>query len=402
MQAAEEGASRESFVWTLFQQLRRRQFGLGIEDYEALRTATRLGFGIRTRSALRDLCCALWAKSEREGQIVSALFAQLKLEDWNLDTLEEAAPPTAVDASAPVTPGAGELAPPPIEPVAAAEALQTAAPPTLHHFRGLPPISVHGLQWPDRSFVFVPQFPVGYRETAQVWRRLRRAVRYGPPTELDLPSTIRARVHRGVTAAPVLRPRRRNVARLLILVDRHGSMTPFHAFVDDVLQAIARAAALQRVDVLYFRNLPVTDVDRTPLDRLAGELRPTFDGVLSLVRPAGAADVAASPDLLEFQPLAPVLEELGPNGAVAVVSDAGAARRGYRPLRLLESLSFLRMLQAWTTRVAWMNPVPASHWPATTAGQIARHWPMFPMTRAGMHDAVNVPRGQPAHVERPL
>jgi hypothetical protein len=402
MQGGEERARRESFVWTLFQQLRRRQFGLGIEDYEALRTATRLGFGIRSRAALGDLCCALWAKSEREVQIVRALFGQLKLEDWNLGALEEVPPPTGVDGSASMTPGTGELVEAQIQQVVAEETPQAPASPTLHHFRGLPPISVHGLQWPDRSFVFVPQFPVGYRETAQVWRRLRRAVRYGPPTELDLPSTIRARVQRGVTAAPVLRPRRRNVARLLVLVDRHGSMTPFHAFVDDVLQAIARAAALQRVDVFYFRNLPVTEVDRTALDQLAGELRPAFDGVLSLVRPAGAADVAASPDLLEFQPLAPVLEELGPNGAVVVVSDAGAARRDYRPLRLLESLSFLRMLQAWTTRVAWMNPVPASHWSTTTAGQIARHWPMFPMTRAGMHDAVNVLRGQPAHVERPL
>ena len=42
----------------LFQQLRRRQFPLGIDDYLALQQGLRAGFGLASREALCDLCAA--------------------------------------------------------------------------------------------------------------------------------------------------------------------------------------------------------------------------------------------------------------------------------------------------------------------------------------------------------
>ena len=64
------------FLWTLFQQLRRRGFALGPEEYEAVRLALRAGFGWSSRREFREVCSALWAKSREERAVVAALFDQ--------------------------------------------------------------------------------------------------------------------------------------------------------------------------------------------------------------------------------------------------------------------------------------------------------------------------------------
>ncbi|KAB8319444.1 hypothetical protein SD81_011300 [Tolypothrix campylonemoides VB511288] len=63
-------------------------------------------------------------------------------------------------------------------------------------FDFLPPISFKDVQLSERRFIFVPQFPLTYREVAQAWRRLRRPVRVGPPTELDVEPQLRVVVNR--------------------------------------------------------------------------------------------------------------------------------------------------------------------------------------------------------------
>ena len=73
--------------------------------------------------------------------------------------------------------------------------------------------------------------------------------------------TRRGGDHRGTGAAgvatpPVLVPRRRNAVRLLMLIDRHGSMTPFHGYVDYVVGAIRDAGRIDDVQAVYFHDLP--------------------------------------------------------------------------------------------------------------------------------------------------
>src|SRR5262249_16382663 len=65
------------------------------------------------------------------------------------------------------------------------------------------------------------------RQLGQSWRRLRRMEARGPRTELDLPATVADIERTGVWGRPALTARRLNVAQLLLLVDRDGSMTPF-------------------------------------------------------------------------------------------------------------------------------------------------------------------------------
>ena len=185
------------FLWQLFQRLRRRGFAIGTAEYEALRDSLRAGFGWASREALQDLCNSLWAKSQREQEVLSALFEQLAPDpdDWDY-SLE------ATD----VTPINDSLLPATEQPELEIKAPNTTIP-KIQSRGGLPPISLADVQVSERPFVFVPQFPLTYREVAQTWRRLHRPVRTGAPTELDIEGTIARRSRLGVATTVVLQPR---------------------------------------------------------------------------------------------------------------------------------------------------------------------------------------------------
>ena len=107
-----------------------------------------------------------------------------------------------------------------------------------------------------------PAVPVGGPGRGSSWRHLRRPVRSGPPVELDLAATIRERARSGVATPPVVMPRRRNTMRVLLLLDRNGSMSPYHGYVDYVLAAIRDAGRVDEVSVVYFHDVPVAPDSR--------------------------------------------------------------------------------------------------------------------------------------------
>ena len=387
------------FVWTLFQQLLRRGFALGPEEYDALRDALRAGFGLASRRELRELLCALWAKSREERAVAAALFDQHVVADWSFDVPAEG--PSAADAA---EVGAAEAPAGDLDAAGAIPAVvePEAAPiPQTTTTGRLPPLTMGELPSLPYEHVFLSQFPVGYRNVAQAWRRLRWPVRQGPATELDVEGTVQRRSRQGVASPPVLRPRRRNRAELLLLVDRRGSMAPFHAYVEVVCETIGQAGRLGRVGLFYFHDTPLEGTDASLLEPLEGQLFPSLDPVLAEIPALVRGDLFEDRDLLECRSAAEVLAAYA-GAAVVVISDAGAARRRYDPLRLLDTVAFLKGLKATTSRVAWLNPLPAAAWSGSTAAQLARHVPMFSMDRDGMHRAVNVLRGQPFTVERPL
>jgi uncharacterized protein len=384
-----------SFPWRLFQELRQRGFALGPAEYDALLQAVRAGFGWESSDALLDLCCALWAKSPREREIVADLFDQLGAPRWSLAELSlgEGATPLPAPVSQPAP------AEPPL-PMAAPSAPVIAPSPGTG--AGLPPITLDGIDLPARSFVLVPQHPLGYREAAQAWRRLRRPARQGPAIDLDVEATVERRCRTGLPSPPVMVSRRGNAARLVALVDREGSMAPFHAFVGDVCAALRQAASLQRADVYYFHDTPAGVIDEAPLDDLSREITPTLDRVLDRIEPLEGATVYRDPEMFSPRPVADVLADRDGGDAVVVISDAGAARGSYDVRRLLETVAFLKALRARTTRYAWLNPMPRDRWSGTTAAQVARHAPMFPLDARGMRSVVDALRGKVPALERPL
>lgn len=378
------------FLWTLFCQLRRRHFPLSPEDYDALRQALRAGFGWTSREALRDLCCALWAKSKPEQETVAALFDQFRITSWELPELEDFPVFPARIQSAQRAPQArpdDEIH----EPIVTQETKG-----------GLPPIFIYKGDLPESHFVLTPIFPLTYRETAQAWRRMRQPVRQGPAIELDLEATIQRRCRRGAVAEVALRPRRTNRARLLLLVDCQGSMTPFQPVVAEVVAAIQESGRLERAEAYYFHDVPVEGANKAVLAPLSDQLYPALDAVLSDIEPSTAGFLFDSAELLAPQPVSAVFDACAEGAAVVLISDAGAAKGQYDIYRLLDTVAFLRALKTYTTKYVWLNPLPQKRWQKSTAAQIARHVPMFVLDRAGMYQAVNLLRGQPHMLEKPI
>jgi uncharacterized protein len=385
------------FLWHLFQELRRRRFMLGIDDYVGLRGSLHAGFGLSSRKALRELTVALWAKSSREAEVVRTLFDRLDFPEWDSSPADSSRPFEAQGTTLEPTPSpvTGQEMPLGTGVVREPAPITRASP-------SLPPLSSAGIPVPDRSFVFQPIFPLTHREVAQAWRRLRRPVRAGPPVELDVEATIDRRSRVGVATPPVVVPRRRNTARLLMLVDRAGSMAPFHPYVDYVTTSIREAGWLESVSLCFFHDIPVEGADVRLLDQFGGELFPVLDPVLAEIEPLEGGQVYADPDLLKPLPLSQVLEQLPAGTDVAFISDAGAARGRYDAVRLLDTLAFIKALRVHSPRHVWLNPVPKPDWAGSTAAQLARHAPMFPLDQAGMYRAVNILRGQPPRLDRPV
>jgi hypothetical protein len=188
----------------------------------------------------------------------------------------------------------------------------------------------------------------------------------------------------------------------MLLVDRKGSMTPYHRFIDEVVAAMTSQSSLAQVWVWYFHDVPAEGAPLSPLDRAEGGLAPVLDEVLTDIDPYDGGFVFTDPELADPEPLADAMAVLGPDVGVTVISDAGAARGRYDAVRLLDTLAFARAVRSRRSRLVWLNPAPARRWRYSTAEQIARHLPMSEIDAMGMHRAVDVLRGHPPQVERPL
>jgi uncharacterized protein with von Willebrand factor type A (vWA) domain len=411
----EEQSGRDFFLWLLFKHLRRQKFLLGPEEYHALRHTLAIGFGWGSRDALCNLCCVLWAKSPEEQQIVRSLFNNLAPPAQELEIPIVA---SEVVARSDVNAKEKQLADEettfstatPIPEKSANESLSASAEPrpeernaepALQRHSALPTITIEQ-PLPEKRFLLKPEFPLGFREVAQAWRRLRQSVREGPATEIDLQATIKLRSYAAVASPVVLVPPRRNTARLLLLIDRQGSMAPFHRFVEQVCTAILKAGRLKHVEQYYFHDVPAAGADESVLANLDRQLFPSLDPVLARIQPLTSGYVYHDPALLHPHPLSTVLNDTTTSTAVVLISDGGAARQRYEVLRLLDTIASLKALRSRTTRIVWINPLPREHWQYSTAEQIARHIPMFALDKNGMYQAVDVLRGKPYLVEKPL
>jgi uncharacterized protein len=192
---------------------------------------------------------------------------------------------------------------------------------------------------------------------------LRRPVRQGVATELDVEATVAKIGREGILLQPVMMPPRTNRTDLVLLIDQEGSMVPFHDLSRQLVETAERGGRLRTTNVFYFHDYPDEYLYRHPA-------------------------------MLDAKAVSEVLEEIGERAAVLIISDAGAARGNFDQERVDNTKAWIEQLQQSVRYYAWLNPMPSECWRQTTAGEIARFVPMFEMSPQGMNAAISVLRGR--------
>lgn len=356
----------------LFERLIERGAALGMRDYlDALR-ALEGGHGGCEPAQLRRLCEILWARNEEEQRTIAQWFEAITpLPNDALSCLTELFEPRpepfppgtpATANSDGMEPAAEKTSPAP------PRARVSFAPAATGQGLGLPRLEASPLL--VDTYVLRPRPLMSMRQLALLWRRLRRNQRLGVKQELDLQATLRARCELGVLLRPVLRPSRRNTAKLLILADASPSMAPWQPFLK-VLEASLAHGRLGDAALRWFANVPGTSLQvAAPLQAAVALQKAQRESQLQLLRRFAG-------------------------GAVLVLSDAGSARGLQSRRRVRRTKAFLDIAAHWGMQVVWINPMPAQRWIGSSAAQIEREGPvlMLPLDGANLARAVDHLRG---------
>ncbi|MEH1794945.1 hypothetical protein [Nostoc sp.] len=363
-----EALHEELPLLELFTQLREAGLPLGIDEYRLVLTALQEGFGTTDQEALAELCRTLWVKSQDEEHLFNYHFQQVIIEPYPVkpfvrkeeektsSRMQEAVEsddnysPDLLNTTPATVPVSSELMEVQDE-MQVAEAVQITT-------QKNEEITVNRFTETDEYF------PVTRRQMKQSWRHLRRMVRQGLPTELDIEATIEQVVRQGVLLEPVMMPSRVNRTELLLLIDRKGSMVPFHALSQRLAQTALRGGRLGKASIYYFHNCPTKYLYH---DQTRQKAEPVTD-FLAQLRPE--------------------------RSSVLIFSDGGAARGSFSLERLELTQKFLDQLKQRSRNIAWLNPMATERWFGTTAGEIASLLPMFEVSRQGFDGAIDVLRGR--------
>lgn len=191
--------------------------------------ALQLGFGAANLSALSATCKTLWVKSEEDEHLFNYHFEKVvgdRFSERPSETENPSKPEAVTESEEPIpaTPKAKEFN----ELIAVEDEMQIAEAVRVND-RVREALG-------DREFPSTDEyFPVTRRQMKNSWRYLRRALREGPATDVDIEATVAQIADRGIMLEPVLLPSRANQTELLLLVDRKGSMVPFQALADQFL-----------------------------------------------------------------------------------------------------------------------------------------------------------------------
>lgn len=408
----------------LFNQLREHDLSLGIEEYMAVLKALRAGFGVGGRRELKQLCCTVWIKNDEETRLFNRLFEQMLAQAADDPDMTSSDNPMSQQTERPwhswpngqseksditspdnpilqqnhrlekemerprdSSPTEHSHESPPSEPhqsssddsdgsVSAtdkSDKSEILSATDLTHTTDIDePVRIaqairrneyEDIKITSRYNLLTDYFPVTRRQMKQSWRNLRRMIREGRPEELDVTATIEKIVREGILLEPVLVPRRSNRSELLLLIDRDGSMVPFHSLSRQLTDVVLRGGRLKKADIYYFHDYPNTYLYR---------------------------DSAR----VEARLITEIFETAGERVSVLIFSDAGAARGKFDENRVKRTQEFILQLKEFVRCFAWLNPMPNQRWAETTAGEIARFVPMFEMNRRGLDAAINALRGR--------
>jgi len=340
----------------LFTRLRGSGFTIGVGELLALQRALAGGWGAADPDALARVARLIWCTSRQE-QAEFDLQWQALTADW----AGRHAPPPRPEPPAP-TPAADLKPvepptpfPPPARPIQPERHAELAALPVRAPFIPAPAAGEESIQ---------SYWPLSRRAMVYAWRYLRRPVADGPADVLDVAATVAVTAQQGFYLAPVYRRRLRNHARLLLLVDQGGSMTPFHRFTRDLIEtAQQQESGLAAVELFYFHNIFAERLFHDPQRTMA-------------------------------EPLDVALAGCDAETSVLIVSDAGAARGRRSRERIRLTARALAEVQRRTPLLAWLNPMPRDRWRSSSAEIIAGLAPMYTLSADELSAAIDQLRGQ--------
>lgn len=165
-----------------------------------------------------------------------------------------------------------------------------------------------------------------------LWRRFFVPVRRSDAMEIDAAATVRAAARSGQIVAPVMKLRRKNTAKLLLLIDSSEAMTPWQRFESALVGSLEpRTSRLNAVEILYFNGAP-------------------------------GRRVFKERNLRKAEPLAEVLKRNGGH-PLLVLGEGGVARARSDPSfrgRMEELLSLAGASE--NMPLIWVNPMPRRRW----------------------------------------
>lgn len=393
-------------VTLLFNHLRRyADLPLGIDEYRLVLHGLLRGYGRSTPidpDALKRLCHLAWAATAGEQALVDSYFDRLVTQPaWPQETAVTTPPPLPEEDEADSTEQPDTEKPPPEPIVPEPPPLQTERPqplPRQPRRKGetgaapdwlidvAPLLEIEGGGRVGLNLLQGMEYlPVTRRQMKQGWRFLRQRVREGPAVELDMTATVRRISQDGFFLTPVLRPRRINKAALLLLIDRDGSMVPFHTLGERLEETAVEAGRLGRAGTYYFHDCP------PPQNRRQ---------LVTAQDPYREHKLYQKAHLLGARPVSAIVDDFDDwRTGVLIFSDAGAARGDWDTARIDNTAVFLYQLRTLgIERIAWLNPMPEPRWAQTSAAPIADMVPMFSLERNGLYRAIDVLRGRSPRV----
>ncbi|MEW6496164.1 MAG: hypothetical protein AB1589_27140, partial [Cyanobacteriota bacterium] len=198
----------------LFTRLREAGLPLGVGEYKLLLRALQGGFGVVDEAALKRLCQALWVKSTEDNRLFEYHFKQVMDQSAINQSVSTSEQRQSLDSSKESLPKPSETGPSSDSASSAtysAKNVSTQSPEfvieTDDEVQVAQAVKAADIneEITDRNFLLTSDyFPVTRRQMKQSWRYLRRPVREGIPTELDIEATVHQIGQQGVLLEPVL------------------------------------------------------------------------------------------------------------------------------------------------------------------------------------------------------
>ncbi len=204
------------------------------------------------------------------------------------------------------------------------------------------------------------------RQIKMALKQLRQFKREGPEDELDLEATIDKTCKEAGEIELVFSRARKNSAKVLLLMDSGGSMTPYAHLVSRLFSAAHQMTHFKDFQSYYFHNCIYQDI---------------------------YTDIHNS----EAVSTASLLHNLSPGYKVIIVGDAYMAPSelnvkggaiDYYYYNETTGSEWLQRIAEHFRHTAWLNPMPERTWFHTTISAIAKLIPMYPLTLEGMEQAI--------------